>query len=235
MNKQTIASGEHLEVIDGTGAHVSSAVAVAEDSEARGVYKAVMTGPLEEHRARYVELMQEIARLETGNILQRVMYGTKLKALKAEFEAIPTETKWEDTFHNLVTTVGGNNMLDNHLSGSAYTAAWYMGLISATSYTTGPALADTMASHAGWVEDQNYTQGARPTTAWNAAASKSKSLSTGMVYTMNATTTIKGCFLTSNSTKGGTTGVLFSAGLFTGGDQPVVTGNTLTVSYTASV
>ena len=52
---------------------------------------------------------------------------------------------------------------------------------------------------------------------------------------MNASTTIKGCFLVSNSTKGGTTGTLYSAGLFTGGDQPVVSGNTLTVSYTASV
>lgn len=142
---------------------------------------------------------------------------------------------WEDTFDNLVTTVGGNNMLDNHLSGSAYTAAWYMGLIGATDYTTGPAAGDTMAVHGGWVEDQNYTQGARPTAAWNAAASKSKSLSAGLVFTMNAATTIKGCFLNSISTKGGTAGTLFSAGLFTGGDQPVVSGNTLTVSYTASV
>ena len=142
---------------------------------------------------------------------------------------------WEEPIDNLVTTVGKNNMLDNHLAGSAYTAAWYMGLISLTSYTTGPALADTMALHNGWAEDQNYTQAARPTTAWNAAASGSKALSAGIVFTMNAATTIKGCFLNSVSTKGGTTGTLFSAGLFTGGDQPVVSGNTLTVSYTASV
>lgn len=141
---------------------------------------------------------------------------------------------WEDTFDNLVTTVGGNNMLDNHLAGSAYTAAWYMGLISLTSYTA-VAITDTMAAHAGWVEDVNYSQAARPTTAWSAASAKSKALSTGMVFTMNAPTTIKGCFLNSISTKSGTTGTLFSAGLFTGGDQPVVSGNTLTVSYTASV
>lgn len=142
---------------------------------------------------------------------------------------------WEETVHNLVTTVGKNNMLDNHLSGSSYTAAWYMGLISATSYTTGPAAGDTMASHAGWAEDQNYSQTARPTTVWNSAAAGSKSLTSGMAFTMNASTTIKGCFLVNNSTKGGTTGTLFSAGLFTGGDQPVVAGNTLTVTYTLSV
>jgi len=142
---------------------------------------------------------------------------------------------WEEDIDNLVTTVGKNDMLDKYLAGSAYTAAWYIGLISATGYTTGPAVGDTMASHTGWAEDVAYTQGARPTTAWNAAASGSKSLSAGAVFTMNATTTIKGCFLTSVSTKSGTTGILFSAGLFTGGDQPVVSGNTLTVSYTASV
>lgn len=142
---------------------------------------------------------------------------------------------WEQEIDNLVTTVGGNNMLDNHLSGSAYTAAWYLGLISSTSYTTGPALGDTSASHAGWTEDQNYSQSTRPAASWNSAASKSKSLSSGAVFTMNGSSTIKGCFLINNSTKGGATGVLYSAGLFSGGDQPVVSGNTLTVSYTASV
>lgn len=142
---------------------------------------------------------------------------------------------WEDTIDNLITTVGKNNMLDNHLSGSAYTAAWYMGLISLTSYTTGPNVADTMASHGGWAEDQNYSQAARPTSAWNAASAGAKALSAGLVFTINATTTIKGAFLNSVSTKGGTTGTLFSAGLFTGGDQPVVSGNTLTVTYTATI
>jgi hypothetical protein len=142
---------------------------------------------------------------------------------------------WEEEIHNLVTTAGGNNMLDNQFSGSSYTAAWYLGLISTTSYTTGPAIGDTSASHAGWTEDQNYSQSTRPAASWNSAASKSKALSSGAVFTMNATTTIKGCFLINNSTKGGSTGVLYSAGLFSGGDQPVVSGNTLTVSYTASV
>lgn len=143
------------------------------------------------------------------------------------------ELVWREKFKNLVTTAGKNNALDNQLAGSSYTATWYMGLISNTSYSAISA-ADTMASHAGWTESQNYSQTARPTTAWNAASGGSKSLSAALTFTMNATDTIKGCFLASVSTKGGTTGVLYSAGLFTGGDQPVVSGNTLSVSYTAS-
>lgn len=142
--------------------------------------------------------------------------------------------KWHDTIKNLVTTVGKNDLLDKYLSGSAYTAAWYLGLIGATSYTTGAAAGDTSASHGGWVEDQNYSQGSRPTTAWSAASGGSKSLSAAAQFSINATTTIKGCFLISNSTKGGTTGILYSAGLFTGGDKALANGDTLSVSYTGS-
>lgn len=143
--------------------------------------------------------------------------------------------RWTESIDNLVTTGGKNDALDKYLSGSAYTAAWYVGLISATSYGAGPAAADTSASHAGWTEDQNYSQSARPTAAFGSAANGSKALSSAAVFSISANTTIKGCFLIANSTKGGTTGVLYSAGLFTAGDKVVQTGDTLNVSYTASL
>ena len=143
--------------------------------------------------------------------------------------------KWSDTIENLVTTVGKNDALDKYLAGSAYTAAWYVGLISSTSYTTGVAVGDTSASHGGWAEDQNYTEGSRPTAAWSAASAGSKALSSALAFSINASTTIKGCFLISNATKGGATGTLFSAGLFTGGDKVVGNGDALNVSYSLSL
>lgn len=143
--------------------------------------------------------------------------------------------RWEDEIGNLVTTAGKNDALDKYLAGSSYTAAWYLGLISATSYGAGPAAGDTASAHAGWTEDQGYSQGARPTAAWSSASAGSKSLSSAAVYSINANTTIKGCFLISNATKGGTTGTLYSAGLFTAGDKVVQSGDTLNVSYTASL
>jgi hypothetical protein len=152
--------------------------------------------------------------------------------------------KWTDTYSNLVTTVGKNHLLDVYLSGSAFTAAWYLGLISLTSYTTGPVVGDTHATHSGWVEDAGYSNATRVAPSFGTASAGSKA-STATAFNINATTTIKGTFLTSQSAKssvaastgsGATlTNVLYSAGLFTGGDKAVASGDTLNVTYTASV
>lgn len=144
------------------------------------------------------------------------------------------QVKWRDQFDNLVTTVGKNDMLDKHLAGSAYTAAWYLGLISSTGYSAINA-ADTASSHAGWTESTAYSDSTRIAASWASASSGSKALSSAAAFAINGTATIKGAFLISNSTKGGTTGILFSAGLFSGGDRSVVDGDTLNVSYSASL
>lgn len=142
--------------------------------------------------------------------------------------------KWTDTFANLVTTVGKNFALDTTLAGSGYTATWYLGLISSTSYTTGPAAGDTAASHGGWTESVNYSNANRPTPSFGSAASGSKA-TTATAFNMSASDTIKGCFLISNNAKSGTSGTLYSAGLFTGGDKVVSNGDTLNVTYTATL
>ncbi len=141
--------------------------------------------------------------------------------------------KWADTAKNLVTTAGKNLSLDTILAGSAYTAAWYVGLVSSVSYTA-IAAADTMASHAGWTEDVSYSNSTRVTPTFSAASAGSKATSAAAAFTINATATIKGCFMNSVSTKSGTTGTLLSAGLFSGGDKAVASGDTLNVSYTLS-
>lgn len=149
------------------------------------------------------------------------------------------EMVWEDEFANLVMSVGKIDMLDKYWAASAYTAAFYMGLLN-----TGAAFnaADTMASHAGWTEVTAYVAATRVAVAWNAASASGggagsagigSKVSTATSFSINAGVTIAGCFMTTISTKSGTTGTLISAGAFTGGDRIAVNGDTLNVTYTS--
>jgi hypothetical protein len=140
--------------------------------------------------------------------------------------------KWEDTFDDLVVNAGLDDSLDKHLKGSAYTAAWYVGL---TDGTPTVAAGDTMASHAGWVEVQDYTEGVRQTLTLGTVSSQSVDNSASKaVYSINGTATVGGAFVVTNSTKGGTTGVLYGAGAFTTGDKSVSSGDTLNVTVTCT-
>lgn len=153
------------------------------------------------------------------------------------------EVIWTDEFENTVVTVGKNLALDTFLAGAAYTVTGpFMGLISSVSFSAISA-ADTMASHAGWTEAGNanaptYTA-PRKTAAWSAASGGSKSLSAALSFAITGTGTVKGAFLVYGSgavsTIDNTSGVLFSAGLFSGGDRAVVNLDTLNISYTVSL
>ena len=147
--------------------------------------------------------------------------------------------KWEDEAPNLVVNGGLQDMNAKYFTGSAYTAAWYIGLYGAGASNT-PAAGDTMSSHAGWTEVTDYSQATRPactfgtpTTANPSVATNSASTAT---FSINATVTVGGAFLISNSTKGGTSGILFSASDFQSpGDRAMVSGDTLQVTYQFSL
>ena len=150
--------------------------------------------------------------------------------------------KWTAEAPNHVATVGTNLLLDTGLEGSSYTAAVYMGLISSVSWSA-TAITDTMASHSGWTEAgttnaPDYT-GTRKTAAFSAAAGGAISLSSALSFTFSEGGTVKGCFLVygtgASATKEDTGGVLFSAGVFTGGDKVVANTDVLNVSYTVTI
>jgi hypothetical protein len=147
------------------------------------------------------------------------------------------EIKWTDTFPNQVTTVGRNDMLDKYFAGSAYTATWYMGLVNGGTTPT-YAAGDTLASHAGWTElaagtAYSTTATNRITISWNAAASGSKA-STSTSFPIIASNTVAGALVTATQS-GSVSGVLYSAGNFTGGNRSVVNTDTLNVTYTATL
>jgi len=141
--------------------------------------------------------------------------------------------KWIDEFDNLVVNVGLDDSLTQHLKGSAYTAAWYIGL---TDGTPTVAAADTMASHAGWVEVTAYDEAVRQTATFGTVSGQSVNNSASpAVFTISTNgTVIGGAFLVTNSTKGGTTGTLYGAGAFSAGDKTLDDNDTLTVTVTCT-
>jgi hypothetical protein len=148
------------------------------------------------------------------------------------------QVKWSAEKTNLVVNGGLQDMLSKYFTGSAYTAAWYVGVYGAGA-SNDPAASDTMASHAGWTEVVAYSQAARPSAVFSTATTANPSVITNSsapaTFSINGTTVIGGAFVTSDSTKSGTAGVLFSAADFASpGDRSVVSGDTLTVTYTYS-
>jgi hypothetical protein len=152
------------------------------------------------------------------------------------------QVKWSEAFKNLVNNGGKTDLLNKYFAGTTYTATWYLGLVDGGSAPTYNA-SDTSSSHSGWTENTGYSNSTRPTAAFGSASASgggAGSAGTGTISTsatafnINASGTIAGAFLISNSTKGGSTGTLFSAGSFTGGNRTVANGDTLNVTYTAN-
>lgn len=139
--------------------------------------------------------------------------------------------RWQERVKNLIVDAGVNYALDAALSGGTPVTTWYIGLKNAGS----PAAGDTMASHSGWTENENYDEATRP--QWEEGGVSAKSITNSgnpAAFSINTNgQTIAGCFLASNNTKGGTTGTLFSAVDFASA-KSADDGDSLEVTYTVT-
>ena len=147
--------------------------------------------------------------------------------------------KWEAQSKNLVVNVGLQYMAGTALTSVAQITTWYIGLYGAGASNT-PAAGDTMSSHAGWTEVVPYSNATRVAATFATATTANPSVVTNAAspatFNINATSTVGGAFLTSDNTKSGTTGTLFSAADFAApGDRSVVSGDVISVTYTFSL
>ncbi len=150
--------------------------------------------------------------------------------------------KWRETVKNIVVNEGLDDLLDKYLKGSGYTAAWYVGLVDNANWTAFAA-GDTAAkinttanppTTNGWQECTAYDEATREALTLGSVSGQSVDNSASKAsFTINATKTLKGGFIASVGTKGGTTGVLYGEVAFTSGNtRAVESGDTLNVTVT---
>ena len=142
--------------------------------------------------------------------------------------------KWQEDIYNIVPTVGLNYIIDSMFRLGLSAPSLYAGLMGATSVT---AALDTMTSHAGWTENESYSESARGLFVFSAASSGSTGSSGNMILlTINATTTVGGIFVClGSSVKGGTDGVIMGESAFTS-DKDLISGDQIfiTASFTVT-
>jgi hypothetical protein len=139
--------------------------------------------------------------------------------------------KWVESFKNMVVTEGLNAYITNTLKTIPGSVAWYVGLKGTGSF----ALGDIMSSHAGWSELTPYSDANRPAfTPGTVSAGSVDNSASKAVFNINATSTIYGAFMSSNNTKGGTTGTLLGGNDFAA-SRAVQDGDTLNVTVTCSI
>lgn len=182
-------------------------------------YDIQCVGPSSADREEY---LYTLSMAENARKIGRVDVADKLAA----YAKTLVKEQWREVFENLVTTGGKTDIVDKYLKGSAYTAAWFLGLKG----TGTAAVGDTLASHAGWTEATPYS-GNRLSITWGTTTSGSNTASAAS-YTINATATVAGAFVSSVNT--GTSGILYSAGDFAA-SRSVASGDTLNVTPTLSV
>lgn len=148
--------------------------------------------------------------------------------------------KWSEQVPNLVTNEGLNDLLNKYLKGSSYTAAFYVGLIDNSGFGA-LAAGDTAAKITltanspttnDWQEADDYSESVRQTLTLGTVASQSVNNSASKAaYSINGTVTVKGAFIVTSSTKGGTSGVLYGEAAFSTA-RAMLSGDTLNVTCT---
>ena len=141
--------------------------------------------------------------------------------------------KGEYEIPNGIVDVGLNDILDVQFHGGSQSATWYIGLVDNVGWTAWDD-ADTLASHAGWAENTNFTEANRVEWTEGVAASRSMTNAVTCDLSINASGNLKGIFISNNNVKAtGNTGILWSTAAFSS-LVATANGDTLKVTYTIS-
>lgn len=131
---------------------------------------------------------------------------------------------------NLVVDEGLNKLLNIMFNAATQITTWYLGVFEGNYTPVASVTAATIASAA--TECTAYAASSRPEYSEAASTAKSTTNSANRAsFVFNATKTVYGAFLISDSTKSGTSGTLFSAARFSTA-KSVESGDELLLTYT---
>jgi hypothetical protein len=134
--------------------------------------------------------------------------------------------KWKEETHNLVVNEGLDHILEViFIGGSAY-SNFYIGLVSSNPVISA---GDTLASHSGWSEISDYSEGQRQEFVETRSGETVDNTANLATFSINNSAIIGGSFITSAQT--GTTGILLAASAFSNGEKNVSDGDTIKVMY----
>ncbi len=166
--------------------------------------------------------------------------------MRKMLERLPIVGKWKsdhvrngvvigvyETFND-ITTPAKNSLFDTMFNAATQVSAgnWVAGLINDASFT-GYNSTDTMSSHTGWTEWTSYSQSTRVAWGQGSAAAAAITNASPITFDITGTGTIRGLFITTVATKGGTTGLLWSAASYTS-TVAVVPGDQIRSTYSLS-
>lgn len=138
---------------------------------------------------------------------------------------------WTEEYDNLVVTEGRDTLLTRSFKTVPADVNWFIGLKGAGTVAAG----DTMASHPGWAELTPYSNATRPAYSPGTVASGAvDNNSNPASFTINASATVVGAFMTTSNVKGGTGGLLYGAGDFAQ-SRAVQNNDVLNVRVTLSI
>lgn len=137
-----------------------------------------------------------------------------------------------DRFYNAITNEGKNNLLNRFFNQTGTnTNDWYFGLIDATTFSS-TNTSDTMASHTGWIEFEDYADDRK---AWGQGSAAGQSIAGvspfSFTFTNGSTVDLYGAFMCSDFQKGNNDGMLWNTAPFNA-ILPVQVDDVLNCSYT---
>lgn len=153
-------------------------------------------------------------------------------------------------FKNGIVNEGKNKLLNVMFHGATQITTWYLGLIDNSGFTTlanDDIYDDINQAGNGWDEFDDYTDPANANSAttrpaWTEGAASGQSITNSSVveFDITGTGTVKGLFVAGGGANPNlkndhaNDATLWATALFTGGDVPVLNGDTLKVTYTVS-